>query len=92
MNLASGIIKTERVYEVMSAVNRGNYVRSGYAYFDAPQQIGYGATISAPHMVCIFWIHIILLYYINKIYKLKLFSMHMHWKYLKKSYIMVQEH
>ncbi|XP_043801867.1 protein-L-isoaspartate(D-aspartate) O-methyltransferase-like isoform X1 [Apis laboriosa] len=46
----SGIIKTERVYEAMSAVDRGHYVRSGYAYFDAPQQIGYGATISAPHM------------------------------------------
>lgn len=54
MNLASRIIKTERVYEAMSAVDRGHYVRSGYAYFDAPQQIGYGATISAPHMVYIF--------------------------------------
>lgn len=67
MNLASRIIKTERVYEAMSAVDRGHYVRSGYAYFDAPQQIGYGATISAPHMVYTFWIHIIftfILYYI----------------------------
>lgn len=68
MNLASGIIKTERVYEAMSAVDRGHYVRSGYAYFDAPQQIGYGATISAPHMVYMnshyIYIYIFILYYI----------------------------
>ncbi|XP_043521383.1 protein-L-isoaspartate(D-aspartate) O-methyltransferase-like isoform X3 [Frieseomelitta varia] len=34
----------------MSSVDRGNYTRSGYAYIDSPQDIGYGATISAPHM------------------------------------------
>ena len=37
----------------MSSVDRGNYTRSGYAYIDSPQDIGYGATISAPHMVYI---------------------------------------
>lgn len=35
----------------MSSVDRGNYTCSGYAYIDSPQDIGYGATISAPHMV-----------------------------------------
>lgn len=53
-NLASRIIKSDKVYEAMSSVDRGNYTRSGYAYIDSPQDIGYGATISAPHMVCIY--------------------------------------
>jgi protein-L-isoaspartate(D-aspartate) O-methyltransferase len=36
----------------MSKVDRKLFVpRTGYAYNDAPQVIGYGATISAPHMV-----------------------------------------
>ncbi|XP_076239833.1 protein-L-isoaspartate(D-aspartate) O-methyltransferase isoform X2 [Calliopsis andreniformis] len=34
----------------MSSVNRGNYTDPDYAYVDSPQGIGYGATISAPHM------------------------------------------
>lgn len=34
----------------MSAVNRGNYTRTTHAYIDAPQTIGYGVTISAPHI------------------------------------------
>lgn len=34
----------------MKQVDRGNYVTSS-AYMDAPQSIGYGVTISAPHMV-----------------------------------------
>ncbi|XP_050574319.1 protein-L-isoaspartate(D-aspartate) O-methyltransferase-like isoform X1 [Bombus affinis] len=47
---SSRIIKSDRVYEAMSSVDRGNYTCSGYAYIDSPQDIGYGATISAPHM------------------------------------------
>lgn len=35
----------------MSSVDRGNYSHPTYAYVDSPQGIGYGATISAPHMV-----------------------------------------
>lgn len=36
----------------MSKVDRKLFVpRTGYAYNDAPQVIGFGATISAPHMV-----------------------------------------
>ena len=34
----------------MLAVDRKNYAK-GDAYQDAPQGIGYGVTISAPHMV-----------------------------------------
>ena len=37
----------------MLAVDRGNYVKGNYPYVDAPQGIGYGVTISAPHMVSI---------------------------------------
>ncbi|OAD61278.1 Protein-L-isoaspartate(D-aspartate) O-methyltransferase [Eufriesea mexicana] len=47
---SSRIIKSDRVYEAMSSVDRGNYTRSSYPYIDSPQGIGYGATISAPHM------------------------------------------
>ncbi|XP_031845328.1 protein-L-isoaspartate(D-aspartate) O-methyltransferase [Nomia melanderi] len=46
----SRIIKSEKVYEAMSAIDRGNYTHPSYAYVDSPQGIGYGATISAPHM------------------------------------------
>ncbi|XP_043262531.1 protein-L-isoaspartate(D-aspartate) O-methyltransferase-like [Colletes gigas] len=46
----SKVIKSDRVYEAMSSVDRGNYSDSSYVYIDSPQGIGYGATISAPHM------------------------------------------
>ncbi|XP_017878810.1 protein-L-isoaspartate(D-aspartate) O-methyltransferase-like isoform X1 [Ceratina calcarata] len=46
----SRVIKSNRVYEAMASVDRGNYTHSTYAYIDSPQGIGYGATISAPHM------------------------------------------
>ncbi|KAF8882417.1 Pcmt1-prov protein [Infundibulicybe gibba] len=40
-----------RVAAAMSSVDRANYVKSkAEAYDDSPQQIGYDATISAPHM------------------------------------------
>ncbi|KAF8069073.1 protein-L-isoaspartate O-methyltransferase [Lyophyllum atratum] len=47
----AGIFKSERVAKAMEAVDRANYVQNkSAAYEDAPQSIGYGATISAPHM------------------------------------------
>ena len=46
----SRVIKSDRVYEAMSSVDRGNYTHSNYPYVDTPQGIGFGATISAPHM------------------------------------------
>ncbi|XP_014296761.1 protein-L-isoaspartate(D-aspartate) O-methyltransferase [Microplitis demolitor] len=46
----SGIIKSDRVFEAMCAVDRGKYVIRGNPYVDSPQGIGYGVTISAPHM------------------------------------------
>ncbi|KAG5334042.1 PIMT methyltransferase, partial [Acromyrmex charruanus] len=46
----SRVIKSDRVYEVMSSVDRGKYTHPANAYIDAPQGIGYGVTISAPHM------------------------------------------
>jgi protein-L-isoaspartate O-methyltransferase len=48
--LANGIIKDQRVHEVLRSVDRTHYCQH-HPYMDAPQGIGYGATISAPHMV-----------------------------------------
>jgi protein-L-isoaspartate(D-aspartate) O-methyltransferase len=42
-------IKSVRVANVMSSVDRGLFSRHN-PYADSPQTIGYGATISAPHM------------------------------------------
>lgn len=46
---SNGIIKTESVETAMGQVDRGHYIARN-AYMDAPQGIGYGVTISAPHM------------------------------------------
>jgi len=45
----NNIIKSPEIRNVMKQVDRGNYVKHN-AYMDAPQQIGYNITISAPHM------------------------------------------
>ncbi|XP_017699923.2 protein-L-isoaspartate O-methyltransferase-like isoform X1 [Phoenix dactylifera] len=46
-----GIIKSKKVAEVMEAIDRGLFVPAGNPpYVDSPMQIGYNATISAPHM------------------------------------------
>ncbi|XP_072032653.1 protein-L-isoaspartate(D-aspartate) O-methyltransferase-like isoform X2 [Amphiura filiformis] len=44
-----GLVKTERIFEAMAAVDRKHYSRHN-PYTDSPQSIGYAATISAPHM------------------------------------------
>lgn len=44
-----GLITSSEVLDAMTMVDRGNYVHSE-PYRDAPQVIGYSATISAPHM------------------------------------------
>ncbi|KZT07095.1 Pcmt1-prov protein [Laetiporus sulphureus 93-53] len=45
------IIHSERIQAAMTKVDRAHYIRNKWeAYEDAPQPIGYGATISAPHM------------------------------------------
>jgi len=46
---ANGIIKADSVERAMIAVDRGDYTKHQH-YSDAPQGIGYGVTISAPHM------------------------------------------
>jgi len=49
--LEAGLFKSERVGEALKKVDRVNYVRNkNEAYYDSPQSIGHGATISAPHM------------------------------------------
>ena len=49
-HLGQKVVKHEDVERAMRSVDRGFYCPSN-AYFDAPESIGYGATISAPHMV-----------------------------------------
>lgn len=44
-----GIIKTKEVAKAMQQVDRKNY-SPFHPYMDSPQPLGYGATISAPHM------------------------------------------
>eukprot|EP00808_Paulinella_micropora_P012399 g77480.t1 len=48
----AGIIKSKEVHEAMLKVDRAAYCVKGEQspYHDSPQPIGYGATISAPHM------------------------------------------
>ncbi|XP_054927705.1 protein-L-isoaspartate(D-aspartate) O-methyltransferase isoform X3 [Dermacentor andersoni] len=45
----NGIIRSQKVEDVMSSVDRGNYCPHN-PYMDSPQGIGYAVTISAPHM------------------------------------------
>ncbi|XP_078726616.1 protein-L-isoaspartate(D-aspartate) O-methyltransferase-like isoform X1 [Lampetra fluviatilis] len=45
----NGVIKSERVYQVMLATDRKHYAKRN-PYVDTPQSIGYHATVSAPHM------------------------------------------
>lgn len=46
-----GIVRSKKVVEVMETIDRGLFVPDGTpAYVDSPMQIGYNATISAPHM------------------------------------------
>ena len=51
---AGGILNNEKTVTAMRAVDRKNYAK-GVPYQDAPQGIGYGVTISAPHMVRIIY-------------------------------------
>lgn len=51
--IQASIVKSKEVQQVLYQVDRANYIVPGYAespYFDAPQSIGLGQTISAPHM------------------------------------------
>ncbi|XP_006824355.1 protein-L-isoaspartate(D-aspartate) O-methyltransferase-like [Saccoglossus kowalevskii] len=45
----TGSIKTDRIYDAMMAVERGDFTKSNPCT-DAPQSVGYSTTISAPHM------------------------------------------
>ncbi|KAJ6263752.1 hypothetical protein Dda_2323 [Drechslerella dactyloides] len=45
----NGLIESSATYEAMLKVDRGNFAGVN-PYQDAPQGIGFGATISAPHM------------------------------------------
>ncbi|XP_010250973.1 PREDICTED: protein-L-isoaspartate O-methyltransferase-like isoform X2 [Nelumbo nucifera] len=46
-----GVIRSTKVAEVMEKIDRGSFVPDGNPpYVDSPMQIGYNATISAPHM------------------------------------------
>ncbi|XP_019405637.1 PREDICTED: protein-L-isoaspartate(D-aspartate) O-methyltransferase isoform X2 [Crocodylus porosus] len=45
----NGIIKSDKVFDVMLATDRCHYAKCN-PYMDSPQSIGFQATISAPHM------------------------------------------
>lgn len=45
----NGIIQSDVVEQAMLSVDRANYCKNN-SYMDAPQSIGFGVTISAPHM------------------------------------------
>lgn len=47
---ANQIIRSAEVERVMLRVDRGKYSKNN-PYMDSPQGIGFGVTISAPHMV-----------------------------------------
>lgn len=47
--LGNGIIKSEIIEQAMLSVDRSNYSKYN-PFMDSPQSIGYGVTISAPHM------------------------------------------
>ena len=47
--ISDGVLKSPEVIDVMKRVDRADYCPN-YPYEDTPQPIGYGATISAPHM------------------------------------------
>ncbi len=54
--IREGILRTEKVIRAMMKVPREEFVPPQYrkyAYYDTPLPIGYGQTISAPHMVAI---------------------------------------
>lgn len=51
----------------MYAVDRKYFIDLPVAYIDAPQKLGFGATISAPHMVFVFVIFVLYIYYIDYI-------------------------
>lgn len=46
---ANGIIKCENVFKAMEKTDRKHYCKMS-PYMDSPQGIGFGVTISAPHM------------------------------------------
>ncbi|OMJ75948.1 hypothetical protein SteCoe_24799 [Stentor coeruleus] len=48
--IEEGVIKTRSVIQAMKNIDRGFFVQDPSAYEDQPKQIGYRATISAPHM------------------------------------------
>ncbi len=55
--IRSGILKSEEVIKAFKKVPREVFVLPEYinqAYSDVPLPIGYGQTISAPHMVCMY--------------------------------------
>ena len=48
--LGSKAIESNKIEKVMKSVDRGDFTKSDPDE-DSPQYIGYGVTISAPHMV-----------------------------------------
>jgi len=59
--VSEGYLRSQIVIDAMRRVPREAYIPDdikGRAYYDCPQPIGYGQTISAPHMVAIMTEHL----------------------------------
>lgn len=52
IKIENGIIQDSRVENALLSVDRGNFI-DNEKYVDSPRSIGFGATISAPHMVMV---------------------------------------
>ena len=46
-------IESSKIEKVMNSIDRKDFISKGHPYEDSPQYIGYGGTISAPHMVLV---------------------------------------
>lgn len=58
---ANQIIRSPEVERVMLRVDRGKYSKNN-PYMDSPQGIGFGVTISAPHMVSQVYLFFLLIF------------------------------
>jgi len=55
----AGILTSDRAEAAMLAVDRAKYCHEPDPYLDRPRRIGYNVTISAPHMVSMYFIYFI---------------------------------
>lgn len=87
-DVENGVIKSRKAKEIMIDTDRKHYCPRS-PYVDAPQCIGSGVTISAPHMVSTGSHGFVK---IDWFYRIRLCSMHTLWNYYLKNSKMEVEH